>query len=60
MDEGYTSYSARATAISKLIYEKEPVREIQIFSGHKSLELLSTYDRRVRGIEESLGHKLDF
>lgn len=60
LKSGYSAYSGRATAISKLIYDKVQLREVQLFSRHANLELLAIYDRRVRNLEESPAYNLSY
>lgn len=43
----YTPHSARATAITKLLADGVPHREVQEFSRHSSVRMVERYDKRV-------------
>jgi site-specific recombinase XerD len=56
----YTPHSARATAITKLLYDGFTYKEVQQFSGHESVQMVEHYDKRVIGIENAVGKKISF
>lgn len=56
----YTPHSARATAITKLLYDGKTYKEVQQFSGHESIQMVEVYDKRVIGIENAAGKNLSY
>lgn len=56
----FTPHSARATAITKLLSEGIPHREVQEFSRHSSVQMVEHYDKRRIGVDESAAKDLDF
>ena len=55
-----TPHSARATAITKLLADGVPHREVQGFSRHASIQMVELYDKRRIGVDEGSGRGLDF
>ena len=55
-----TPHSARATAITKLLADGVPHREVQGFSRHASIQMVELYDKRRIGVDQSSGRDLDF
>ena len=49
-----TPHSARATAITKLLADGIPHREVQEFSRHSSIQMVELYDKRRLIVEENL------
>lgn len=56
----FSSHSARATAITKLLADGVNIREVQEFSRHKNINMVVHYDKRRRGIDESVALNLKF
>lgn len=56
----YTPHSARATAITKLLADGTPHREVQEFSRHKSVQMVEWYDKRRFGVDKSPAKGLAF
>lgn len=56
----YTPHSARATAITKLLSDGMPHREVQEFSRHKSVAMVELYDKRRWGVDASPAKGLSF
>lgn len=56
----YTPHSARATAITKLLADGTPHREVQEFSRHKSVQMVEWYDKRRFGVDKSPAKGLSF
>ncbi len=55
-----TPHSARATAITKLLSDGIPHREVQEFSRHASVQMVEWYDKRRFDIEESPARGLNY
>jgi integrase len=55
-----TPHSARATAITKLLADGIPHREVQEFSRHSSIQMVELYDKRRLTVEENPGKELDY
>jgi site-specific recombinase XerD len=55
-----TPHSARATAITKLLADGVPHREVQEFSRHSSIQMVEWYDKRRFDIEQSPAKNLSF
>ena len=55
-----TPHSARATAITKLLADGIPHRQVQEFSRHSSVQMVEVYDKRRIGVEENPAKDLDF
>ena len=55
-----TPHSARATAITRLLADGIPHREVQEFSRHSSIQMVELYDKRRVGVDKNPGRKLDF
>ncbi len=55
-----TPHSARATAITKLLEDGIPHREVQEFSRHSSVQMVEAYDKRRIGVDQNPGRNLDF
>lgn len=53
-------HSARATAITKLLDQGIPHREVQEFSRHSSVQMVELYDKRRISIDHGPGRALDF
>ena len=53
-------HSARATAITKLLADGIPHREVQEFSRHSSVAMVEVYDKRRIGVDQSPAKKLDY
>jgi integrase len=60
LSEAYTPHSARATAITKLLADGTPYREVQEFSRHKSVQMVEWYDKRRFGVDKSPAKGLAF
>lgn len=56
----YSPHSARATAITLLLSEGRPHREVQNFSRHASIQTLELYDKRHFSIDRGLGRGLQY
>lgn len=56
----FTPHSARATAITKLLADGIPHRQVQEFSRHSSIQMVELYDKRRIGVDESVAKDLDF
>jgi integrase len=56
----FTPHSARATAITKLLADGTPYREVQEFSRHKSVQMVEWYDKRRFGVDKSPAKGLAF
>lgn len=56
----YGTHSMRATAITKLITDGIPHRQIQNFSRHSTIAMVELYDKSVNDIEKSPAKKLNF
>lgn len=57
---GRTPHSARATAITKLLADGVPYRNVQEFSRHASVQMVELYDKRRLSVDESPAQGLDF
>jgi integrase len=55
-----TPHSARATAITKLLSDGIPHREVQEFSRHSSIQMVEWYDKRRFSVEESPAKDLSY
>jgi integrase len=55
-----TPHSARATAITKLLTDGIPHREVQAFSRHASIQMVEHYDKRRFDVERSPAKGLEF
>lgn len=55
-----TPHSARATAITKLLADGIPHREVQEFSRHSSIQMVEWYDKRRFSVEESPAKELSY
>ena len=55
-----TPHSARATAITKLLADGIPHREVQEFSRHSSIQMVEWYDKRRFSVEESPAKDLSY
>lgn len=55
-----TPHSARATAITKLLADGVPHREVQEFSRHSSIQMVEWYDKRRFDVEQSPAKGLTF
>ena len=56
----FTPHSARATAITKLLADGIPHRQVQEFSRHSSIQMVELYDKRRIGVDENAAKDLDF
>jgi integrase len=55
-----TPHSARATAITKLLSDGIPHREVQEFSRHASIQMVEWYDKRRFDVEQSPARDLSY
>ena len=55
-----TPHSARATAITKLLADGIPHREVQEFSRHSSIAMVEAYDKRRIGVDENPARRLEY
>ena len=55
-----TPHSARATAITKLLNDGVPHREVQEFSRHASIQMVEVYDKRRIGVDQNPAKDLDY
>jgi integrase len=55
-----TPHSARATAITKLLADGIPHRQVQEFSRHSSIQMVELYDKRRLSVEENPAKGLTF
>jgi integrase len=55
-----TPHSARATAITKLLSDGIPHREVQEFSRHSSIQMVEWYDKRRYSVEDSPAKELSY
>lgn len=55
-----TPHSARATAITKLLSDGIPHREVQEFSRHASIQMVEWYDKRRFDVEQSPAKGLSY
>ncbi len=55
-----TPHSARATAITKLLSDGVPHREVQAFSRHASIQMVEHYDKRRFDVERSPAKGLSY
>jgi len=53
-------HSARATAITRLLDQGLPHREVQEFSRHSSIQMVEVYDKRRIGVDENAARELNF
>lgn len=58
--EHLSPHSARATAITRLLAEGVPHREVQEFSRHSSIQMVEVYDKRRIGVDENAGRGLEY
>jgi integrase/recombinase XerD len=56
----FSPHSARATAITKLLSDGVPMREVQHFARHSHSWITEKYDGRAYGVNNSAGKKLNF
>lgn len=56
----FTPHSARATAITKLLEDGIPHREVQEFSRHSSIQMVELYDKRRIGVDRNPARKLRY
>lgn len=57
---GTTTHSGRATAITKLLSDNVPHREVQHFSRHARISTVEVYDRRKFDVESGVEKKLEY
>jgi integrase len=55
-----TPHSARATAITKLLAQGIPHREVKEFSRHASIQMVELYDKRRSGVDENVASLLEY
>lgn len=55
-----TPHSARATAITRLLDQGIPHREVQEFSRHSSIQMVELYDKRRMGVDQNPAKVLDY
>jgi len=55
-----TPHSARATAITKLLADGIPHRQVQEFSRHSSVQMVELYDKRRISVDSNPGKDLEF
>ena len=55
-----TPHSARATAITKLLADGIPHRQVQEFSRHASIQMVEWYDKRRFSVDENAGVGLEY
>jgi integrase len=55
-----TPHSARATAITKLLADGIPHRQVQEFSRHASIQMVEWYDKRRFSVDENVGVGLEY
>ncbi|RMG39387.1 MAG: hypothetical protein D6719_13475 [Candidatus Dadabacteria bacterium] len=55
-----TPHSARATAITRLLENGIPHREVQEFSRHASVQMVEVYDKRRLSVDENPARELDY
>ena len=60
LGDSLTPHSARATAITKLLADGIPHREVQEFSRHSSIQMVELYDKRRIGVDQNPAKKLDY
>jgi len=53
-------HSARATAITRLLAEGVPHREVQEFSRHSSIQMVELYDKRRLAVDQNPAKDLDY
>src|SRR5690606_33198787 len=53
-------HSARATAITRLLDQGLPHREVKEFSRHASIQMVELYDKKRRSVDESPARGLDY
>lgn len=53
-------HSARATAITKLLDQGIPHREVQEFSRHSSIQMVELYDKRRIAVDQNVAKELEF
>lgn len=58
--EDYTPHSARATAITQLLDQGVPHREVLDLSRHASVTTLEAYDKRDRAVDNSAAKRLTY
>jgi len=56
----FSPHCARATAITKLLADKQDKQAIRQFSRHASTQMVDYYDKREFGVENSVAKKLRF
>jgi integrase len=56
----YSPHACRATGITKLLTKGVPIDRVQIFSRHKKIESVITYDKRSKGVLDNPGLRLDY
>lgn len=60
VDSAVTPHSARATAITKLLADGLPHREVKEFSRHSSIQMVEVYDKRRMGVDDNAAKELEF
>lgn len=58
--DNVTPHSARATAITKLLADGIPHRQVQEFSRHSSIQMVELYDKRRIGVDQNPAKDLDY
>jgi len=58
--EFVSPHSARATAITRLLAEGIPHRQVQEFSRHSSIQMVELYDKRRLGVDQNPGKGLKY
>lgn len=53
-------HSARATAISKLLFDGSKTYDVKTFARHDSILTTEQYDKRIQRVENSVAQKLNF
>lgn len=56
----FSPHSARATAVTRLLEQGIPHREVQEFSRHSSIQMVERYDKRRFGLNDNPGNMLEF
>ena len=60
IDKRVTSHTGRATAITKLLDEEVPLRDVGVFAGHSSMDTTMIYDKKRRETPEKVVKKIRY
>lgn len=60
LGKNLSCHCARATAITKLLQDNQPIEKVAEFSRHKNIETVLIYDKRLKGPSNSIAKNLKY